>query len=248
VERHFDVSVSFETLGCTAVLASGTMFVDIGVQSDCLGVKQEIHLLCYQICNSSILGGQSDPQAGDHWHHWRDGWRFVPLPARTISARRGAHAVAPSVLSAFRTPPPLPPRLSRATRCCTPRPPLVPSAILAPPSPVTPFSTLLSLSTARLLATTDRPPSCAASKALVERGVIPPLGGAARLLVPAHDVAADRRQRRPWRGEARATVSDSTAAVFRVRCRRHVAGWRGRRPCPRRRWWAGGSAALGLRK
>jgi len=42
--------------------------------------------------------------------------------------------------------------------------------------------------------------------------VAPPLGGPARLLVPAHDVAADRRQRRPWRGAARAAVSDSTAA------------------------------------
>jgi len=42
--------------------------------------------------------------------------------------------------------------------------------------------------------------------------VIPPVGGVARFLVPAQNVAADRRQRRPWCGAARATVSDSTAA------------------------------------
>jgi len=53
-----------------------------------------------------------------------------------------------------------------------------------------------------------------AAKTLVERGVVPLLGNPARLLVPAHDVAADRRQRRPWRGAARAAVSDSTAAFF----------------------------------
>ena len=112
------------------------------------------------------------------------------------------------------TPPAPPPRLWRAAWCCTPRPPLVLSAILGPPGPVTPLSTLLSLSTGRLLATANRPPSCAAAKALADRGVIPSLGGAVRLLVPAHDVAANRRQGRPWRGAARATVSDSTAALF----------------------------------
>jgi len=112
------------------------------------------------------------------------------------------------------TPPAPPPRLSRAARCFTQRPPLVPHAILSPPGPVPPSSTLVHLSTARLLATADRPPSCAAAKALVERGVIPPLGGPARLLVPTHDVGADRRQRRTWRGAARATVRDTTAAFF----------------------------------
>ena len=210
VQRHFDVSVSFKTRGCTAFLASGMLFVDICVQFDCFGVKQGIHLFCYQICNSSILEGHSDPQAFHHWHHWRDDWRFVPLPTPTTSTRSSVHTVAPSVLSALRHPPP--PPLGSRVRHCTPHPPLVPSAILAPLCAVAPSSTFLAPSTARLPAMADRPLSCSAAKALAERGVTPPLGGISCFLLPSHDAAANRRQRRPWRGSVLSAVSASTSA------------------------------------